>query len=420
MQDLQREIAPEINLESNIEYLKPEIYYTQARIPIYLMRNHHSEAAKMDFIFDAGTIYNSGPVAGLTTGLLLAGTPDNNLIAINDALDNLGGYFNASVASDHAYLSIFGLNESMPEITALIENSVSNAAFPEEEVNLLKQERRQQLRVALEKVGTLAQRAFHAALFKNTPYGKLNQPEDYDTITRQDIIAFHQAYFLKGLIKINWVGNPTSQQIQTVIQSFDQWEPSQIKKQSFQFELEKKPIHIEKSGAVQSSFRIGKILFDRTHPDYHTMTVLNTILGDYFGSRLMSNIREDKGYTYGIGSYLGENASNGYFMIGTEVGNEFREDTQVQIKMEIDRLQNELVPEEELDLVRNYLVGQFLRGADGPFSMMELFSVAEMKNLDYSFYQEAMKTILTIDSQAIQNCAKKHLKFEEMLVVTAG
>jgi predicted Zn-dependent peptidase len=179
-------------------------------------------------------------------------------------------------------------------------------------------------------------------------------------------------------------------------------------------------IKIEKKDAVQTGIRMGKILFDRSHPDYHKMTVVNTILGEYFGSRLMTNIREDKGYTYGIGSYLGENQANGYFVIATEVGNQFLDDTLVQITLELERMRNELVPEDELTLVKNYLYGQFLRGADGPFSMMELFSAVEIHGLDYSYYQQAIKTITEISAEEIKQTAHQHLNPNEMLVVTAG
>ena len=417
---LDRNQAPAVQLNKQINYIVPERYETAQGIPVFVMRNETSEAVKLDLMFDAGSIYHDSPAAGLTAGLLLAGTPEKTMAEINDAIDDFGGYFNASVSADFAYLSMFGLNESTTAIVSLIEQALFTATFPEEELIQLKAERKQNLMVSLEKVSTLAQRSFQENLFKGTPYGRVNQPEDLEGVTRTEIIAFYEKHIKCGLRKINWVGNPTHAQLHAVIACFSRWENTVSLPSVPKPNPDNSKIKIEKKDAVQTGIRMGKILFDRSHPDYHKMTVVNTILGEYFGSRLMTNIREDKGYTYGIGSYLGENQANGYFVIATEVGNEFLTDTLVQINIEIERLRNDLVPEEELALVKNYLYGQFLRGADGPFSMMELFSAVEIHGLDYSYYRTALKTIHEISAEEIKQTAQQHLNPNEMLVVTAG
>ena len=418
--NLNRSQAPSVSLSNDINYIAPECHFTPAGVPVYLMRNETSEAVKLELIFDAGSIYDKKPVAGLTTGMLLAGTADKTMAEINDMIDDHGGYFNASVSADYAYLNIFGLNESMDELVSLIENCLFNANFPETELIQLKAERKQNLMVSLEKVNTLAQRGLQEHLFKGTPYGRINQPDDFDGVTRADIQAFFETYFKKGLRKINWVGNPNAAQLDGILQCFERWSNEVTPPVKVNYNPSIERIDAKKADAVQTGIRIGKILFDRSHPDYHKMTVVNTILGEYFGSRLMSNIREDKGYTYGIGSYLGENQSNGYFVIATEVGNEFLADTLVQINAEIERMRTELVPAEELSLVKNYLSGQFLRSADGPFAMMDLFSMAEIRGLDYSFYQNALRTIEGITPEEIMETALTHLNPEDMLIVTAG
>ena len=418
--NLNRSQAPSVSLSNDINYIEPERYLTPAGVPVYLMRNETSEAVKLELIFDAGSIYAEKPVAGLTTGMLLAGTAEKTMAEINDMIDDHGGYFNASVSADYAYLNIFGLNESMDQLVPIIEEALYHANFPETELIQLKAERKQNLMVSLEKVSTLAQRGLQEHLFKGTPYGRINQPDDFDGVTRTDIQAFFETYFKKGLRKINWVGNPSAAQLDRILQCFARWTKEVKSLPPINYTPSIERIEVKKADAVQTGIRMGKILFDRSHPDYHKMTVVNTILGEYFGSRLMSNIREDKGYTYGIGSYLGENQSNGYFVIATEVGNEFLADTLVQINTEIERMRTELVPQDELSLVQNYLSGQFLRSADGPFAMMDLFSMAEIRGLDYIFYQNALRTIEGITSAEIMETAASHLNSEEMLIVTAG
>ena len=418
--NLNRSQAPSVSLSNDINYIEPERHLTPAGVPVYLMRNETSEAVKLELIFDAGSMYDEKPVAGLTTGMLLAGTANKTMAEINDMIDDHGGYFNASVSADYAYLNIFGLNESMDQLVPIIEEALYHANFPETELIQLKAERKQHLMVSLEKVSTLAQRGLQEHLFKGTPYGRINQPDDFDGVTRTDIQEFFETYFKKGLRKINWVGNPSAAQLDRILQCFARWSKEAKSLPSINYTPNIERIEVKKTDAVQTGIRMGKILFDRSHPDYHKMTVVNTILGEYFGSRLMSNIREDKGYTYGIGSYLGENQSNGYFVIATEVGNEFLADTLVQINAEIERMRTELVPQDELSLVKNYLSGQFLRSADGPFAMMDLFTMVEIRGLDYSFYQNALGTIEEITSEEIMETASNHLNSEEMLIVTAG
>jgi predicted Zn-dependent peptidase len=134
----------------------------------------------------------------------------------------------------------------------------------------------------------------------------------------------------------------------------------------------------------------------------------------------MANIREDKGYTYGIGSHVVEFERTGYFVIGTEVKKEVREDTLSEIRKEIELLQREPVSEAELNLVRNYMLGQLLKSADGPYAMTDLFLSAELNGKDLEFYNEAIQTIKSITAQRIQELANTYLKWEDLTVISAG
>lgn len=417
---INRQVAPSDSLNCHIQYIAPEKYHTESGIPIYLMRNQFSEAVKIDLIFDAGSIHHEIPVAGITTGLLLAGTETQTMAEINDKIDDFGGFFNSSVSADEAFLSIYGLNESILTISKIIEEALFNASFPEAELTHLKRERIQQLKVSLEKVSILAQRSFQAELFKDTPYGRISQEDDFSKIQSSDVHAFFKKNFKKGLKKINWVGNPSQEEIQSLCSLFSRWSYELNPTETMNFNPVVGLKTIEKEGALQTAIRMGKLLFDRSHPDYHHMTVLNTVFGDYFGSRLMSNIREDKGYTYGIGSYLLENQSKGYMLIGTEVGTDYLQDTLQQIESEMHRLQTEMIPWDELNLVKNYLSGQFLRSADGPFAMMELHTMVETRGLTYAFYEEALEAIQHVTPEILLQTAQNHLNFKDFLIVTAG
>jgi zinc protease len=177
---------------------------------------------------------------------------------------------------------------------------------------------------------------------------------------------------------------------------------------------------VEKPDALQTALRVGKVLFNRTHPDFAGMHVLNTILGGYFGSRLMTNIREDKGYTYGIGSGLISLKHSGFFYISSEVGNEFADKAMDEIFNEINLLSNEPVSNEELSLVRNYLGGTFLRSVDGPFSLAERFKEMHEHDLTIDYYFNLLEKIQTITPDEIMELANRYLSVDSLYQLKVG
>jgi predicted Zn-dependent peptidase len=177
---------------------------------------------------------------------------------------------------------------------------------------------------------------------------------------------------------------------------------------------------VYKEDAVQSAIRIGKPFFNRTHEDYPGMAVTNTILGGYFGSRLMSNIREDKGYTYGIGSAIVSMKQNGYFFISTEVGADVTKPAMEEIYKELELMKTEEVDSEELEMARNYMLGTFLKGMDGPFQLAERFKSVYLYDLDYGYYERYVAKLRTIKADEVQELAKKYFNSESMFELVVG
>lgn len=417
---IDRKSTPEVHLTEKIKYLTPEKFSSSNGIPLYYFENPSSEAARIELLFNAGSIYKSPVIASACIAMLLAGNESLSMAEINDKIDDFGGYFGSNLSNDFAVLSIYGLNEVMVDLSKFIENCITHPSFPQSEIDHFKKEKKEKLKVNLEKVNFLSQRSFQENLFHGTPYSRSTNETDYDKVTREEIMAFHKKYFINGLRRITVVGNLPKDKLKEILSIFNTYKNESKSIELKSSSAKKGNIHIPKEDAVQIGVRIGKMICDRKDPDYHKMTIVNTIFGDYFGSRLMSNIREDKGYTYGIGSFLAENKVGGYFGIGTEVAKDVIEDTIFQIQHELNRMRTEPVPEEELELVKNYLLGQILKSADGPFAMMELFSAVEMYDLDYSFYDQALQVILSITPDQILETAQRQLNWDEMLVITAG
>ena len=179
-------------------------------------------------------------------------------------------------------------------------------------------------------------------------------------------------------------------------------------------------IRIPKKDSVQSGIRIGKQLMKKNHPDYLKMSVVNTLLGGYFGSRLMSNIREDKGYTYGIGSAMVPFHAGGSFFISTEVGSQVCDDAIKEIYFELNRLIHDPVPVAELNLVKNYLIGAFQRSLDGPFSIADRFKGLILHDLDYSYLNNYLTVLAELTPSEINELAQKHLQPASMSEIVAG
>ena len=173
-------------------------------------------------------------------------------------------------------------------------------------------------------------------------------------------------------------------------------------------------IYIEKENALQSAIRIGRIFPNKTHHDYFGLKILNTVLGGYFGSRLMKNIREDKGYTYGIGSGILSLKESGYFFISTEVGSDVTQLALNEIYKEIETIRTTPIPQEELDLVKNYLLGQLLSSCDGPFSMAAMFENANEYGLDYTHYNNYIACIKEISPTTLLELAVKYLNKSDL------
>jgi zinc protease len=415
-----RKQSPELRSIDHIEFVKPHIFDITPWSKLYFMKEVPNETSRVDLYFNAGSVRGNVGIASIVNGLLLSGTADLSSTEIHNQLDGLGAFYESNVGHENATISIYALKENMISILHVLKNAIHNMAFNEQEVQELISDRKQKFRVNLEKVSFLAQRQFQKEIFYNSPYGRVMEDEDYDAFSIPEMKSFFRENYLNGLTKVVVVGNFTQDDIDAMIDLTGPW--SKEGPVDFETAFQNKPgtTHVEKKDALQTAIRMGKILFNKSHPDFIEFQVLNTILGDYFGSRLMSNIREDKGYTYGIGSMSAELQETGYFLIATEVGKEVKDATLSEIKKEIERLQTELVDEGELELVKSYLLGQLLKSADGAYSLIDLYMGLESFGLELEYYNQSIEAIKKISPERIRELANQYLNWEDFSIVSAG
>jgi len=417
---LDRKIVPLTKKIDKIDFICPKEVQLNSHVKLLWMSDVPNQTSRIDLFFDAGLRQDRNIIVSLCSSLLLSGTKEKKSTDIHHEIDALGAYFDIGLSHEGVLISIFALKSNIFESFKLIYSAIQEAVFPEKEINEVVNEKREKFKINLSRVGFLAQREFQKKIFFDTPYKELTELEDFDNFSRENIIEFHEKHFKKGLSRIAVTGSLLEHEIKEIKELCT---PNCITAKLIYYKdfCNKAGIyHVDKSNSVQSAVRIGKTMFNKTHEDFIDFSISNTVFGDFFGSRLMKNIREDKGYTYGIGSALAETGGSGYFIIGSEVGIQHKEATLQEIQKEMKIIAEKAIPEEELSLVKNYLLGQILKLADGPYAMMDLYLSVEAYGLKMDFYNTYINRIHSIKSEDINKMAKKHLNWDSMTIVTSG
>lgn len=417
---INRTLTPELNEIDQIDFIKPSIFDISSSVKLYSMCEVPNQTSRLDLYFNAGTILGDIGTASFVNSLLLSGTNTKTSIEINNEMDSLGAFFESSVSNENALVSIYALKENMLAVLSILKDAIENVAFLEHEVIELVNDRKQKFRIGMEKVSYLAQRSFQQKLFNHPIYGRIAEESDFENVSISTLKRFHKDNYLHGLTKVVLIGAFSTDEIDEVIDMTGNWAMDVLPTFDEKCQNEPSKTHVNKEQAVQTAIRVGRMLFNKKDPDFIDFQILNTILGDYFGSRLMTNIREDKGYTYGIGTMVAELTEMGYFLVATEVGSDKKDATLHEIQFEFNRLQTELVSEDELQLVKNYMLGQLLKSADGPYAMMDLFLHVEPFNIGLEYYNQCIESINKITPERIKELAIKYLNWDKMTIVTAG
>ena len=420
-----RKTQPEIRPLDQYRLTDPEIYTLPNGIRVVQFDAGTQELVRIELIFRAGSWFQDQNFTSLATNLMLReGTLFHSSQQLSDQLDFCGAHLETTAEKDNAYVTLYTLNKHLPETIPLLEEIVKQASFPAGEFSIFAGKQKQMLQVNMEKVNFMARTRFNPLIYgKSHPYGNYLGVEDIDNFDPAGLSGFHKSHYNAGNCTIMVAGKVDKRLPAMLTEAFggNDW----LDKPAVEYAYEIKPASgsrhfIPRENALQSAIRIGRLLFDRHHADYRGMKVLNTLFGGYFGSRLMANLREDKGYTYGVGSAIIPLQHSGYFFISCEVGSDATADALKQIETEMTKLCLETVPEDELKLVRNYMLGSFLRGIDGPFALADNYRNVMEHGLDNEFLYSMLETIRTISPSQIQQLACKYLNPADMVQLVVG
>jgi zinc protease len=426
MELLNRQEVPRFGKVEEVKPVAPQRFHLNNGIPVHFMRSSSTEVLKVEFVFPAGEKYGKHPLlAKVTNALLKNGTPTRSAKQIAEGIDQYGAFLETNVSKDHASVAIYSLAKHLDGVVEIVVDLLLNASYPEEEVKIHLENGKQKMLVNQEKVGFLARKRFATLLFgAQHPYGIQAELSDFNNLMQSDVVDFRKKHYALSTCVVYAVGSDENQLVNALNKQLGNVEfesnasAAAIAKTPFEAQVGRHAIG--KKGALQTAIRMGKPMVDKSHADYHGLTVLNTILGGYFGSRLMANIREDKGYTYGINSGLVTLQEGGYFVLATEVGSDVAEASILEIYKEIERLQNEEVGKEELELVKNYRLGSLLRSMDGAFSQMEKYQAVQIHGLDFSYYQRQLAVVESITPVDVLNLAKQYMQVNEFVELRVG
>lgn len=416
-------IQPPLTIPNSIDIQHAEKIVASNGTPIYVLNCPEFKVVRLSFVFHAGTITQARPfVASATANMLAEGSTKYTTQQIAERLDYYGSYFDINIDRDYSYISFCSLSKFFDPTAEIIEEVILHPTFPENELATYCAKRKQQLSIERSKVETIARENFAKAIFgERHPYG-ISYPEaEYDSMTREDIATHYRNHYTSENCIVVCSGNITPEVLERIksITASLHCSNSRCDIRLPEFSTSHN-IRIQHNGAVQSSIRMGRLLFPRTHKDFIPMQVLSTVLGGYFGSRLMQNLREHNGFTYGVFSAMVNFQHTGYLALATQVGTEVTEQALIEISKEIDILRTELIPEEELELVKNIMAGEMMRILDGPFGIADVTTENILCGFDNSHTQQNLERIRQTTSEELLALAQRYLNPENMVTVVVG
>ena len=423
---MNRAESPELKLIEKVKYLKPSLDWLANGIPVYLQKGGVQEIVKFELVFKAGSYNQSKTLqAFAAANLLKSGTRNLSASQINESWDFYGASLQVDAQKDIISVGFVCLAKHLEPVLDLLMEMITGPIYPEEELEIFLKNRKQKHLVNAQKVQYMARAGFMELLYGNYhPYGKRLLDKDFDALTKKDLQLFHKRFLHPGNCTGFVSGNFPQNILLLMNRALEKyaWESEKFTANIIsepETTLEQKHF-IAKKDAVQSAIRMGKLIINREHPDYHKLAITNTLLGGFFGSRLMRNIRQDKGFTYGINSAIIHLLRSSYFFIVSEVGKEVTQMALEEIYKELRQLRENPATQMELETLRNYLSGSFLRSFDGPFMQSERFKEMLLFGQDYEWFDSYLEILKSFNADDIQQMGAKYLHEDQIIEMVAG
>lgn len=395
-------------------------------VPVYVLEGGYKGIVRFELLFKGGYAIQDKPLqATFTNRMLREGAGELSSDGISQKLDYYGAWIESYSSQKCNHLVLHCLSKHFVPLLELLETMVKRPLFPEKNLDVVRRGGKAHFEVNSKKVDVVAQRYFEQALWgENHPLGHVVQAVDYDNITRDDLVAYHEKVYNSGNLAIFISGDIAETEVAAIKDVFGCGEWGMAYKND-RISVEK-PLsmpgrhNIKMEGAIQSAVKMGFMAMDVSDPDFHKFRFLTVLLGGYFGSRLMSNIREENGYTYHISAEVDAYGKRNAFMISSETANEYVELCIKEIYKELESLGSKPIPEEEVEHVRNYILGEMCRECEGLTAKSEVFVNTWLSGESFASVNNYLEVVKTVSASELSGIAKEFLNPEKMIEIVVG
>lgn len=423
MPELDRTLAPILN--DIQEVLLPEPFSTLVSPGVNF---HYIEAGvqpvvRLEIVFSTNFKFEkSAGISHFVLKMLTEGTKRFNSKEIKDHFAFFGSYIETHHGVDRSSLVIHSLGKYLKELLPLIFEILMEPIFDENELETAQKNTIQNLKLNAEKTSILAQMAFKSSMYGELhPYGYSLKSEDVLKVNSQLLKQFYSEAILLHPIDIIVSGKLNSNELDLIINSFKHWKVGGTSVPNLEPEA-KSPLKVivPKKDSLQASIRMGCKTIGKENTNFFNAMIINKVLGGYFGSRLMKNIREDKGYTYGISSTLVNFDQANHWIIGADVKNDVAKRAVEEIYKEIKILTSEPIPLNELNTVKQYILGTFISSSNTPFQLADKFKNVYFGGRNYDYYKSYLFAIKSADSYKLMETASELLNEKSFFEVLSG
>jgi len=423
---MDRSKVPHINDILNLTITKTQKFVLDNGIPVFYIDSGSQDVLRTDFVFDAGTWQQEKFFqAAICNSMLQEGAGKLNAEQIAETFDSLGTFYSGQISKNSASVSFYSLNKFYEKSLELVADIIMRPTFQHKEFDLKLQQRKQDFLLRRQKVETLSLLKFFEIVYgKDNPYGKNPVEEDFDRLSIDDLKVYYQKYYHGGNVYILMSGKNPQSQFPILNELFGQkeWVKEKLPYSKDLNISAQKPgeyWHI-KEDALQSGIRAGFSIPKMDDKELILSLLFNTVYGGYFGSRLMQNLREDKGYTYGVSSFIREDLYTNYFIIATNVGKEHTQNAIQEIKSELENLLKEGISEDELKNVKKQFLGDFLTLFDGVFAQLDAFDDIYSLGKEYNYYEEMLSIVNNCSANELIEIGRKYFSPEKLYFAIAG
>lgn len=424
---LDRTIQPSIRQMESFQIQKPKIHIMPNGIPVKILKAGEEEVVRLDIMMRGGQWEQEQPLqAMLTARMLREGSSQYSSSEIAEKLDYYGAWLDVSSSMNYSFVTLYSLNKYFAQTLSVVVSLLREPLFPEKEFSIVLGSNRQQFMINQEKVDVLARKELNQILFgKNHPCGRYASVEDYEKLSVEDLHRLYNKYYHSKNCTC-YVSGYVTENVLAIIEEMlgkDVWGNGCVLRELTDIQPANRTIKakfIERNDSCQSAIYLGNFTVDCHHADFFKTRLLITLFGGYFGSRLMKNIREDKGYTYGVNAGMLFYPFRNMMVINTQAANEYVRPIIKEIEHEIDRLQNETVTEKELTMVKNYTMGDMCRNYESPFSLSDAYIFLETAGLQDDFFLLSQQAVFDLTRNDIRELACRYLHKENLIEVVAG